>query len=160
MSIEAFSAWLAATPVSTMIQEQFWIVPTIQSIHILAICAVAASALLIDLRLVNGKGEPVAAYARRYMPWIWVALVVLAVTGALMIIGEPDRTLLNWVFWTKLGLIAGAVSVTLLIQRLMARNAAFWDLAGNRGFAMGLGLASMLLWVSVIICGRWIAYVY
>jgi len=159
MSIDAFSAWLASTPASAAIQEQFWIVPTVQSVHILAICALAASALIVDLRLLSGHGEPLAAYVRRYMPWLWIALGVLALSGMIMIVGEPDRTLVNWVFWTKMALVSTAVLVTVLIQRPLAKNAAYWEMSGRRPIGVGLGLVSLLLWVSVIACGRWIAYI-
>jgi hypothetical protein len=156
--ISSFSAWLSATGASRVIQENFWIVPTIQSVHILAICALAASALLIDLRLIAGRGEDLGAYGRRFMPWIWISLVVLALTGAVMLTGEPDRTLTNWVFWTKMASVAVAVAVTLLIQRPLARNAGFWT--AHRPLAIGAALASIALWSLVIICGRWIAYVF
>ena len=36
----AFAQWLAATHVSSRIQEALWIIPVVQCIHILAISAV------------------------------------------------------------------------------------------------------------------------
>lgn len=155
MSIQGFSDWLAATPASQAIQAAFWVVPTVQSVHILAIALLAGSALMIDLRLIGliGRDRPFPDFQRRYLPWLFAAFVVLLATGATMIVGEPDRTLMNWVFWTKVGLILASVALTAAI------GGAGGYLERRRGLAILVGLLSLVLWALVIICGRWIAYV-
>jgi hypothetical protein len=46
-SLSHFCAWLEQTPLSQAIQTTNWIVPTVQSVHILAIAVIATSALMI-----------------------------------------------------------------------------------------------------------------
>lgn len=160
MTASDVSAWLTATPLSQTIQSTVWAVPTLQSVHILAICVVAASAMIFDLRLVGalGREAAVTTVARRYLPWLWTALVVLLFTGLALVIGEPDRTLENWVFWTKMSLLAAAVVLTAAVQASLKRPER-WE-AGVPAPARLAGAVSLAIWIGVIVCGRWIAYVY
>lgn len=160
MNLHDFSTWLSATPPSQIIQINFWIIPTIQSIHILAICVVISSALMINLRLVGivGRADPVAGFARRYLPWTGTALIVLLLTGMILIVGEPDRTLGNSIFWSKMALVAGGLILTLVFSMPLRKNPVFWEGAGVAVSAKLLGAVSLAVWIAVIFCGRWIAY--
>lgn len=160
MSLQDTSAWLSATPLSLAIQTAVWAVPLIQSIHILAICVIAGSALVFDLRLagVLGRDVPVASVAGRYLPWMWTALAVLLLSGSALIVGEPDRTLFNWVFWTKMALVLSAALLTFGVQLGLRRDPGRWDQA--LPFPVRLaGVLGLMIWIAVIVCGRWIAYV-
>jgi hypothetical protein len=53
--------------------------------------------------------------------------------------------------------IAAAVVLTLIFQQVLRRNKGYWD--RHRAAAALLGSVSLLLWVTVIAAGRWIAYV-
>ena len=156
--MEHFSNWLYATHLSTTIRETTWVVPAVQSVHIIAIAALFGSALISDLKLVGlfSHPEPLALVQRRYMPWLLGALAVLLATGLVMATGEPDRVARNWVFWTKMALVVLGLLTTLVLRRIMARapDAA----AAGLGSRM-LALLSIAIWIAVILCGRWIAYV-
>jgi hypothetical protein len=160
MNVHDFSTWLSATPPSLIIQNNFWVIPTVQSIHILAICVVISSALMINLRLVGivGRADPVASFARRYLPWTWTALVILLLTGVTLIVGEPDRTVGNSIFWSKMALVAAGVILGLVFIIPIRKNPAFWENTGNGLQAKLLGAVSLTVWIAVIFCGRWIAY--
>ncbi len=157
--LQEFCDWLSTTPLSLAIQTQFWVIPTVQTVHILAIAVVAASMALLDFRLLGlaGMRQPVAAMASRFLPWTWAALIVLLVSGVILIIGEPARELLSPVFQIKMVLLAIVIGVTWLMQRSIRRRAAFgdWRGAGARSAA----IVSLLLWVAIVTAGRWIAYV-
>lgn len=81
-AISSFCDWLAQTPISMIIQSVSWIIPMVQSIHIMAVTIVVGSVLAVDMKLLGvvGRGSPVSAATRRYLPWIWAALVVLLLT--------------------------------------------------------------------------------
>jgi hypothetical protein len=157
-----FINWLGATPVSLVIQKVFWIIPTVQTIHILAISVVLASMAMFDLRLLGlaGKRNSIASLARRFMPWLWGALIVLAVSGSILIIGEPKRALGNVFFAMKMGMLATAIIVTLGFQVILKRDLAGGsDLApAHFGVARIVGLMSLVLWVGIAVAGRLIAY--
>ena len=80
-----FCYYLESTSLNAAIQDHFWIVPTMQSLHILAIASVLVGVLLINLRIlgIHGQSEPIATVIARYKSLIWVALPILLITGCL-----------------------------------------------------------------------------
>jgi hypothetical protein len=160
-ALRDFSKWLAATPLSHTIQTTGWIIPTLQTIHILAVAAVFSSAILVDLRLwrVLQRDVPLADVARRFFPAIWPIVLILLITGSLLIIGEPRRSLLNTTFYLKMVLLAVALVLTAGLQLSLASAPEFWD--KNRGRRTAGRLAatlSILVWSGILFAGRWIAY--
>jgi uncharacterized membrane protein len=161
--LDDFIHWLGATPVSLVIQEVFWIIPTVQTIHILAISVVLASMAMFDLRLLGlaGRRNSIASLSRRFMPWLWGALIVLAASGCILIVGEPKRSLGNVVFQLKMCMLATAIVVTLGFQAVLKRDLAGGsaDLAPAHVTAAKItGLMSLALWVGIAVAGRLIAY--
>ena len=56
--IQQFAEWLSQTSLSMLIQtHNAWVIPTIQSIHIIAIGVVLTSVLMIDLRILGRAGR-------------------------------------------------------------------------------------------------------
>jgi len=160
-ALHNFCSWLEETPVSLTIQTTSWIVPAVQTVHILAIAAVMSSVLMIDLRLLGilGRDQPLARVSERFLPVIWWTLPILLATGILMIIGEPVRSLESPVFQLKMALLAAAMVVTLSYQVPLGRDPSFWDLSiGWRGGARIIAVLSLLLWAGIVFAGRWIAY--
>jgi len=159
-TLNDFCVWLDQTALSQTIQSQAWIVPTVQSVHILSFALVVASALMINLRLTGifGRDQSLDRISARFLPFIWWPMLVLLATGAIMIIGEPARALKNPVFQAKVVLVIAAVIATCVFQR-MRRNPTFGDAAhGARAAPRVVAAVSMALWVSIIFAGRWIAY--
>jgi hypothetical protein len=161
LTLNEICHWIDQTALSQAIQVTKWAVPTVQTIHILAIAVVASSALMIDLRLIGAfwANRPIKAVMSRFLPLVWWPLLILLATGVIMIIAEPARSLKNPAFQLKMLLLIAALIVTWLFQFLQRRNATFGDLhSGPRAAAASLAIVSMLLWSSIIFAGRWIAY--
>ena len=94
-----------------------------------------------------------------FFPSIWPVLLVLLITGSLLIIGEPRRSLLNTTFYFKMALLAAAVVVTAGLQWSIASAPEFWERNLPRRLAGGLAATvSILIWCGVLFAGRWIAY--
>ena len=157
--LKEFCVWLAGTSLSQQIQDAFWVIPTVQTVHIISIAIVMTSMAMLDLRLVGvaGRRQSLFDMAGRFLPWVWTALVVLLCSGTILIIGEPGRDLLNTVFWIKMSLLATGLVLTWTFQHMLRRSKTFWD--RNRPAAVLLGSASLVIWVGIIGAGRWIAYV-
>lgn len=156
--IDPLVAWLETTGMHQTMQTVEWAVPAVQTVHILAIAAVFASSLILSLRtlrLVAADWSP-ARWSRRLNGWIGWGLLVLLVSGALMICGEPARSLNNVLFQTKMVLLIVAVATFFGLARgLSAIEAPEQPAsAGLRGLAVLL----LLVWLAIIFCGRWIAY--
>ena len=160
-AISEFSGWLAATSLSHTIQTTGWVIPTLQTIHILSVAVVFSSAILVDLRLwrLLNRDVPLPEITRRFLPTIWPVLVVLLITGALLIIGEPRRSLLNATFYIKMALLAVAIVLTAWLQWSVSSSPNVWDRDRGRRMAGQLAASvSILVWCGILFAGRWIAY--
>ena len=155
-----FCAWLEHTALSQFIQGAGWIVPAVQTIHILAIAAVLGSQTMIAGRLLGlvGRDQPPSRFAARFLPFIWWPLLALLATGIVMIIGEPARELANPVFQLKMLLLIAAILVTRAVAPRLEEQSSRPTAGSASRSARALGVVALLLWVGIIFAGRWIAY--
>ena len=161
IALSEFSRWLATTSLSHTIQTAGWIIPALQVIHILCVAVVFSSAILVDLRIwrLLQRDVPMPEVARRFLPTIWPVLLVLLITGSLLIVGEPRRSLLNSTFYLKMVLLALAILLTAGLQRSISSSPNFWDKDRRRRMAGRFAATvSILVWCGILFAGRWIAY--
>ncbi len=156
-----FCEQLAQTPFSTTLRDIEWIIPLLQTIHILCIAAVMGSIVMIDLRLLGviAPSQTVAAMAKRLLPATWIALCVLLVTGSLLAVAEPARSLANPAFQIKMALLIVVLGLTLFLRPRLHRDSAYWAVAAHRVTGNTIAVVSLLIWLAIIFAGRWIAYV-
>jgi len=161
LKLTVFTDWLSQTSISLAIQTHDWVVPTVQSVHIVAIGVVLTSVFMIDLRILGmaGRDQSLTETTGRFGPWLSGALCVLLATGLLMVIGEPARELLAFSFWLKMFLVAVGTLSAAVFQISLRRNELDWEqsLAKRRTTKL-LAVATLLIWVSIVILGRLIAY--
>lgn len=161
-NLRIFADWLARTALSETIQNVSWIIPAVQTVHIVCVAIVIGGTFLVSLRILGvfAPSETIAALANRFLSWIWYALILLLVTGSLLIIGEPGRSLLNPAFALKMAMLVVVAGLTVLLQRPLATDAGFWDVTGGRRLtAKAIAVLSLVLWSCIVFAGRWIAYV-
>jgi hypothetical protein len=149
--------WIDGLPIHATVREAGWVVPTVQSVHIAAVAIVFTSALVLALRGMElvGRHWSLARWSRYFHGSTMAALWVLLGTGLIMILAEPERELMNWIFRTKMLLVI----VTLLIAHVMGRQIRRG--AVNRTAGGGVRITAifvLLLWTGVAMAGRWIAY--
>ena len=167
-----FCSGLQQSPFSQVLQNVEWIVPALQTVHILCIGAVISAALALALRQFGllAADQPLTRVAAQFLRVIWLALPVLLVTGALLIAAEPRRSLASPAFQLKMALLVCVASLMLLYQSRISRLAPSNTVAAT-GAAGGAGaivtafrpgkvitVVALLLWVGIIFAGRWIAY--
>lgn len=153
--------WLAATPLSHAIRTAGWVIPALQTIHILGVAVIFSSAILVDLRVwrVFQRDVPLPDVARRFLPMIWPVLLVLLVTGSLLIVGEPRRSLLNTTFYLKMALLAVALALTGVLQWSLSSAPESPQRGGARQMTRRMAATlSILAWCGILFAGRWIAY--
>jgi hypothetical protein len=161
IALSEFSRWLATTSLSHTIQTAGWIIPALQVIHILCVAVVFSSAILVDLRIwrLLQRDVPMPEVAGRFLPAIWPVLLILLITGSLLIVGEPRRSLLNSTFYLKMALLAVTIMLTAGLQRSISLSPTFWDKDRRRRVAGRFAATvSILVWCSILFAGRWIAY--
>lgn len=156
-----FTEWLSQTSLSLAIQTHEWVIPTVQSIHIVAIGVVVVSVFMIDLRVLGwaGRDQSLLETTGRFGPWLSAALCVLLTTGILMVIGEPARELLAFSFWFKMFLVAVGTLIAAVFQIVLKKNDEHWrESITKRRTTKSLAILTLLIWVCIIVLGRLIAY--
>ena len=106
------------------------------------------------------RDVPLPEVARRFLPMIWPVLLILLLTGSLLIIGEPRRSLVNSTFYLKMALLVVAIVLTAGLQWSLSSVAGILGEGLGRG-ALAARLAaavSILVWCGILFAGRWIAY--
>jgi hypothetical protein len=158
--VTALAQWLAGTSMSHAIQEALWLIPLLQTIHILAIAMVMSAIAMLDLRLVGfAAAGSMTETARRFVPWIWTGCALLLATGLLQILAEPGRTLdHNPAFQLKLVLLLLGFASIAAFQTSLQRHLDFWEAPQHRASKRTLAVLSFLLWCAILFAGRWIAY--
>ena len=153
-----FAEWLQATPLSVAIQSTLWVTPVLQTIHIVMIGIVFVSMLNVALRVLGQirTDEPLADVWRRFSPWFWSALCVMAATGLVLAISEPVRQVSALSFWLKMSLLVVGIVSALSFGRVIVSSAGAGQESSGR--ARVVALATVLLWVAIMFLGRWIAY--
>jgi hypothetical protein len=159
--LETFASWLGATPLTAFIENEAWVVPTVQVVHILAITVVMGAVAVINLRILGviERGQSIGSLAARFVPPSAAAIVVLALTGFLMVAGEPTRAIFRYVFWAKMALLALVLAVTAIMLGGLTAGGIAADPSARAPAAYRVlaGLA-LLMWLAIIVAGRWIGY--
>jgi hypothetical protein len=156
-----FCLWVEKTNLSAFVKTNEWVVPTLQTIHILCVAIVLSSIIMITLRILGviGKDDSVQAFAARFLPWIWYTIPVLAIGGLLQISAEPERSLMNRVFQLKMALLVAAMAGMVILGRKIYASAGGAEFPAASSVQVKLiGVVVFVLWLAIIAAGRWIAY--
>src|SRR6266700_1551617 len=155
--METIADWLAGTSASHFIQTTLWIIPTVQTIHILGIAMVFSSVAMVVLSILGiTRSYTVEEVAQRFVPWIYYGVAALAVTGTILIVGEPQRSLPSYEFKMKMLWLAVAMVSTMAFGWSVRHNVLVWRpaLAGGgtmphvaaRRVVNGLAIAVFASW--------------
>jgi hypothetical protein len=93
-----------------------------------------------------------------FLPLLWLAFAINAVSGTLLLIAYPTKALTNPLFYVKLGLIALGVTLVYRIGNTVLRAADAEQPMPK--YAKPLALASIATWVALILAGRFLAYTH
>ena len=165
--LQELSDWLTQTPLHEVFSdttrlETWLIIPISQTVHILGVAIVMIAIGMLNLRLlgVRVSRQSFANLSARWMPWIWSAMVVLFITGAVQTIAEPTRELMNYTFRIKIVMLLVAVAITIFYRAQVKMDAKYWERSGERRtLAYALASVSLVLWLGIVAAGRLIAYV-
>ena len=156
-----FAVWLSETKWSIALHESLYLYPWIESTHVLSICLFFGTILFVDLRL-PGKvfnNLSVADVNRKVLPLTLFGFLVMSVTGLLLFYAIPVRNYQNIFFRIKILLIVIAGINAFFFHRRMSKEAKVWDKDSSIPSSMkNSAITSLVLWSSVIISGRMIAY--
>jgi hypothetical protein len=143
------------------IRENDLLFPLIESVHVLSICLVVGSILAVDLRLLGlaSTNRPVSGVTRGILPLTWCAFVVAVGTGGLMFISNATKYLGNGYFIAKMLLIGVAGVNMAIFHAISGKDLPRWENEKRPPLPVQLaGGLSIVLWISVVACGRWIGF--
>lgn len=164
-AIKAF----AASEGVMAIKSSSWAMPAILVAHVLAITALGGAMLLPGLRLmgVGMTNVSPAAVEKNVRPWLWGALIVLAVTGIIMCIVNPMKVYRSPAFLVKAIALIPALLLSLGVVRSLASHDGVMTQSTRimAGIALATWLAAILVFGTSygaapgsfhVVCAGWI----
>jgi hypothetical protein len=151
---------LEQSPLAAAMRGELWLYPIVEICHILGFVVLVGAVFVFDLRLLGfSRCLPVRTLARHALPWSAAALIVIVPTGLMMFAAHATDFVQNRAFTTKLMLILLAMTNAAAFHAGVFRTADRWNADVSPPIAAKLhALASLAIWLSVIACGRLIAY--
>ena len=153
--------WLENSTWAISIKKSLWLYPFIEIIHIIGILFVAGAAILFDFRLLGlSKRGTVIDAAKNLLPWSLRGLILVIPSGILLFSTNAQTLAHDIAFQLKLTLLALAGVNALIFRAVVYKD---WLKLHNEPkriptIAKLNGIVSMVLWISIIACGRLLAY--
>jgi len=171
-----------ACGVIDLLRASSWLYPLVQVVHIVGFIVLAGAAILFDLRLLgltSTRGQSpvgIRALGLHLLPWSMVAALMVVPSGVLMFVVDAPALVGNTAFVTKMALLGLVACNAAAFHLGPGRAWAAWEqpersghhgqpgegVAGATAVPPGAKLhaaASLFLWISIVGCGRLIAYV-
>jgi len=160
MQLEAIYDWLQNTSVADTIGQSAYLFPFIESLHVLSITVMMGTIALVDLRLVGliSRERPVSQVLREVLPFTIGAFISSVVTGTLLFVSHAAQYMSNGPFVAKMLLMLVAGVNILIFHGVTQRTMQQWDLGKPPLRAVIAGSTSLVLWVAIVACGRWIGF--
>ena len=155
---------LESSGLGQAMRQWLWLYPSVEIVHIVGIALLFGSIAVMDLRLLGvSRSIPVRTLARHVLPWSAGSFLLIIPSGLLMFTAHATEFIDSEVFVIKMLLImAGGVNAA-LFHTITFRTADVWDSEEMRRLppppsARAAGALSLAIWISVIACGRLLAY--
>jgi len=161
MTLFELCEWLEGTAFGAIARESLYGFQILVGIHILGIVFSVGTLLWMDLRMLGLtlQSARLSEVYRSLAPWFVAGFAVMAVSGTALFAGFATSAYGNTFFRIKLAAM-GLAAVNALVYHVLGRRMpAAADAAPAPPPAVRLaGLASLLLWGSVILAGRMMSY--
>ena len=131
--------------------------PAILSLHTIGLAFVVGINVVIALRVLGVAATIPVAELRRFLPVMWAAFWLNAVSGVVLLVGYPTKALTNPVFYLKLGFVLGGVVIARALTRRLLRDDVPADAAAR---LRPMAWASLACWAGAITAGRLLAYTH
>jgi hypothetical protein len=161
MDLLAVCKWIEATSLGVYVRESLYAFPVLVAIHILGLTLSVGPMVWFDLRLLGVvlPHTPVSVVYRRIIPWAGTGFAVMFASGGTLLVGYAVPSSKNVYFGIKVAMLILAATNAGLYHVFTERSRTQWDAdAVPPTAARAAGLASLLLWATVIVCGRLMAY--
>lgn len=156
-----FLYWIENTEVALFVRQSIWLYPAVEIIHIISFAVLVGSAFLFDLRLLGlARKLPVKESVRHFIRWARISFAVALPSGFILFMVDATSIGVNTAFRVKLMLILLAGLNAAVFHLFTLKTVDNWNINKRPPVAARIsGILSILLWFSVITCGRLIAYI-
>lgn len=162
MSLLPFCEWLASTSGSIALHESLFMYPLVESTHVLTICLFVGMSVIWDLRLMGVilPNVPMSDMDRKIWPFMLVGAIIMTVTGFALFYAIPVRSYQNIFFRVKVVMLIAAALNAWWFHRTVYATVDQWGKANSKPPqpARRAALASICLWMAIVVAGRMIAY--
>jgi hypothetical protein len=161
MSLASLFHAIQETGWATGIRESALVYPVIMTCHLTAIALFGGMILMTDLRLLGlaMQSRPVADVVGGLRFWKCAGFVIMVTCGFLLAASKADDYYGNPYFRMKMSLLALVGVHELVFGRSVYAKAAEYDRTSQiPRLAKLAACLSLLLWIGLVCCGRWIAY--
>ncbi len=156
----AFVNWVENSAMGIWMVDSLWAYPIVLSMHAVGMSIVVGTVVVIDLRLMGYAGNAPLDSFRSMFAITWIGVVLNFLSGVALFTSDPAQFFYHPLFWTKIGLmVTGVFSVYLLWREIIMGDEKTWENYESSSRVKILACFSLLLWFSVIVAGRLIAYV-
>lgn len=161
MSLYSIFESIQTTGLMTGVEQTPWVYPIIMATHLSCIALFGGMILMTDLRLLGLalRDQSIADVVGGLRPFKRIGFVIMVTCGLLMAGSEAPTYYPNPYFWTKMTLL-GLVGVhALIFKPIVYDHPEELDkppVIPTR--AKAAAVLSLILWVSIPICGRLIGY--
>jgi SNF family Na+-dependent transporter len=146
-----FSQWVKQS-------GSLWAFPGILLMHTYGMAVLVGVIAGIDLKILGLMPALPLAPLRRFLPLVWVAFWVNAVTGTMLLAADATSKMRNLDFGIKMAFIVLAVITQRLIQKRVLADPEI-DARPFSSNAKMLAVMSLAFWLGAITAGRLLAYV-
>ncbi len=152
--------WLENSEVALFIRQSTWLYPAVEIIHIIGFTVLVGAAFLFDLRLLGlARKIPVRESVKHFIFWARIGFLVVLPSGLILFMVDAVSIAYNPVFRIKLILIFFACLNAFIFHTFTVNTVDKWNFNKMPPVKARIaGILSILLWFSVIACGRLIAY--
>ncbi|BCI71788.1 putative membrane protein [Sphingomonas sp. S17] len=161
MSLDTLFQSLYDSSLSSAIRENTSYFPWLESFHVLAITLVFGTICIVDLRLLGYRSHRRGARQLivDLLPFTWVAFAVAVVTGSLLFASNAVAYSHNAQFqWKMIAILAAGLNMAVFHMTAYRRIVDWDDDASPPTAARIAGAGSLILWMLVIVFGRWIGF--
>jgi hypothetical protein len=152
---------IEASALGEAMRKWLWLYPSVEIVHIVGIAVLVGSIAVLDLRLLGfSRSLPVRRLSAHVLPWTIGSFVLIIPSGLAMFVAHAGDLIANPAFALKMCLLLAAGINAAVFHSGVFRGAAAWDVdAMPPAAARAAAALSLLLWISVIACGRLLAYI-
>jgi hypothetical protein len=161
MSSVKILEWLEGLSVGVWIRESLWGFPIVVGIHILALTLSVGILVWFDLRLlgVSMRQIPVSTVYRKLMPWAFCGFALMFASGGSLFAAYATAAYPNVYFRVKMSALFLAGINAGVYHLFTEKGIGDWDKSARPPLpARVAGLVSIVLWATIIVCGRMMSY--